>query len=174
VAPTAVGPVATRADGKPIDAPDSLQPRLPVLLPGQRLGVGGNLLVGPSARVARLEAKISGTVAVPVAVFAAWARSMTVTDLRHTGPDGRGLSTVTGTLRTEPPATPPCSPDFNLILRDKKSKIIYGLRTTASTPTFEERFPAAADYSKAEVYVVQGADAMVSIDVAAAASCGGR
>jgi hypothetical protein len=91
---------AIGADGKPIpNAPGTaLQPRLPVMLPGQRLGLAGTLLVDRATKVSRLTATISDSQALPLSEFSTWARTVTVTDLRHTLPDASGLSTVTGTV----------------------------------------------------------------------------
>jgi hypothetical protein len=149
---------AISADGKPIaNAPGTaLQPQLPVILPGQRLGLAGTLLVDRATQVSRLTATISDSQALPVTEFSTWAKSVGVTDLKHTPADASGLSTVTGTVVSDPARTDLCNPDFNLILRDKTNKIIYGTTTTKSEPTFEGRFPNTADYSKAEAYVVQG------------------
>jgi hypothetical protein len=164
---------AVRKDGERIEASRSQLLEPPVLLPGQRLGVSGTLLVDRSEDVARLEARFNNTQVLPLVAFAAWAKSVTVTDLRHTGPDSRGLSTVTGTIRTDPPDTSLCSPRFHLILRDKSNKIIYGMSAKGSRPTFEESFPAATDYSKAEVYVVQGSFSL-ALNVLADVACQGR
>ena len=159
-------------DGRPVKVSDALQPQLPVILPGQKLGLAATLLLDDrSAKVTRLQATITGAVPVPTAEFAGWARSVTVTGITHTGPDARGLSTITGTVTTDPASTALCNPQFNLILRDKANKIIYGTTGTARTPTFQERFPAATDYDNTQVYVVQGAPATLSIDLAATASC---
>lgn len=149
---------AIGADGRPIaNAPGTtLQPQLPVILPGQRLGLAGTLLVDGTTQISRLTATISDSQALPVTDFATWAKTVSVTDLRHTVPDASGLSTVTGTVVSDPARTDLCNPDFNLILRDKDNKIIYGMTTTKSEPTFEGRFPDTADYRKAEAYVVQG------------------
>jgi hypothetical protein len=149
---------ALDADGKSVSndpyARDLLN--LPVILPGQRLGLAGTLLVDPATKVSRLTATVSGSQALPVSEFSTWARSATVTDLKHTGPDASGFTTVTGTLVTDPPNAKLCNPDFTLILRDKDNNIIYGMTTTKNGPTFEERFPAATDYTRGEAYVVQG------------------
>jgi hypothetical protein len=149
---------AIGADGKPIaNAPGTaLQPRLPVILPGQRLGLAGTLLVDRATKVSRLTATISDSQALPVSEFSTWARTVTVTDLKHTQPDASGLSTVTGTVVSNPDRVNLCNPDFNLILRNKDNKIIYGMTTTKGEPTFEERFPDTTDYTKTEAYVVQG------------------
>ncbi len=150
---SAIGP-----DGKPIaNAPGTaLQPRLPVILPGQRLGLAGTLLVDRATKVSRLTATISDSQALPVSEFSTWARTVTVTDLKHTQPDASGLSTVTGTVVSNPDRVNLCNPDFNLILRNNDNKIIYGMTTTKGEPTFEERFPDTTDYTKTEAYVVQG------------------
>jgi len=161
---------AVAADGTTITPSGFLQPALPVILPGQRLGVAGTLLVDRSAKVARLEATVKGSRALPVTEFATWAKTVTVVDLKHTGPDSRGLSTVTGTVRTDPPTVNLCNPHFALILRDRNNKIIYGLTATADEPSFEEHFPPATDYRAAQVYVVQGVESL-GMNSAATTSC---
>jgi hypothetical protein len=81
---------------------------------------------------------------------------VTVTDLEHTQPDANRLSTVTGTVMSDPASVNLCNPDYNLILRDREDEIVYGMTTTKGEPTFEGRFPDTADYTKSEAYVVQG------------------
>jgi hypothetical protein len=149
---------AIGADGKPIaNAPGTaLQPQLPVILPGQRLGLAGTLLVDRATKVSRLTATISDSQALPVSDFSSWAKTVTVTGLKHTQPDASGLSTVTGTVVSDPASVNLCNPDFNLILRDEDGKIIYGMTTTKDEPVFEGRFPDNTDYSKSEAFVVQG------------------
>jgi hypothetical protein len=147
---------AIGTDGQPIKDPYAPHLNLPVILPGQRLGLGDFLQVDRSKQVARLAATISNTANLPAPEFATWARSATVTDLKHTGPDTHGLTTVTGTLVTDPSTVTLCNPQFSLILRDQNNKIIYGVRSLQNEPTFAERVPAATDWSKAAVYLLQG------------------
>jgi hypothetical protein len=119
---------AIGADGKPIaNAPGTaLQPRLPVILPGQRLGLAGTLLVDRATKVSRLTATISDSQALPVADFSTWAKTVTVTDLEHTQSDASRLSTVTGTVVSDPASVNLCNPDYNLILRSRETRSFMG------------------------------------------------
>ena len=74
---------------------------------------------------------------------------------------------------TDPPSVNLCNPDFTLILRDKNSKIIYGLTATADSRGSRNASPANTDYSKAQVYVAQGVTSL-GINPAQPASCRGQ
>jgi hypothetical protein len=169
---TEVKVTAIGADGVPMtDQYASSSPDLPVILPGQRLGLAGMLDIASSAKVARLSVKITDSQPVPVAEFSTWARKVSVANLRHTA-TRRGTDSVTGSLVVEPPGARLCHPEFYLILRDRRHKIIYGAWGRGPEPAFDGRFPAAADYSRAEAYVVQGMSSTLGLGPAGpVASC---
>jgi hypothetical protein len=154
--------MAVDGDGKRVDEDPALQPMIPVLFPGQRLGAGGTLLVDGSAKVSGIRIRFTRSTAFDSSRFATWPKSVTVTDLKHTGPDSRGLSTVTGTIQADPPTARLCNPDFNLILRNKSGQIVFGQNSTSvdGGPTFEDRFPTDVDFGRTEVYVVQGGQSL--------------
>jgi hypothetical protein len=169
---TVIKVTAEEAAGTEIHSSGDDPPTLPVLLPGQRLGAGGTISVGRSAKVARVVVTFTHAEAAPVEAFAAWPKSVTVTQLTHSAPDDRGFTTVSGKIHTNPPGATLCEPQVNLIVRNRTGKIIYG---EVGTPngigvTFESAFPAGSDFDRSEVYVAQGRPA-VSLRPAAFASC---
>jgi hypothetical protein len=141
---------------------------LPVLLPGQRVGLGGTVIVEQPA--ASLETRVSQTQNLPAAEFASWPKTVTVSDVKHTGPDSSGHTQVTGTVVTDPASVTLCNPQFFLLLRDKAGKIIFGAGPEKSGPTFDERLPSGVDWSTAEISVVMGV-ATLGIPSGAKLSC---
>jgi hypothetical protein len=141
---------------------------LPVLLPGQRIGLGGTVIV--EEPVASLETRVSQTLNIPANAFASWPASVQVSDIKHTGPDSSGHTQVTGTLVTDPASVTLCNPQFFLVLRNKAGKIIFGAGPTKTEPSFDERLPSGVDWSTAEISVVLGV-ATLGIPSGAQLSC---
>ncbi|WP_436536411.1 hypothetical protein [Actinoplanes sp. HUAS TT8] len=136
---------------------------LPAVLPGQRLGVGGKLLVDVNASVKNLRVSVSDTQNVPASAFSSWP-AVHVVDIKHQGPDSSGHTQVTGTLVTEPSTAEPCNPQYFLLLRDSAGALIYGVAATQSEPTFDERLPSGIDWSKAEISVAMGTQTLGEVN----------
>jgi hypothetical protein len=137
---------------------------LPALLPGQRVGLGGVLLVDVDATVKSLRVRISDTENVPVSVFSSWP-AVKVTGLRHRGPDSSGHTQVTGTLVTDPSTAKPCNPRYFLLLRNSTGTLIYGAETSKSGPSFDERLPSGVDWSTAEISVTLGVPKLGPVNI---------
>jgi hypothetical protein len=127
---------------------------LPVLLPGQRIGLGGTVIVEEPA--VSLKTGVSQTQNIPADAFASWPKTVQVADIRHTGPDSSGHSQVTGTVVTDPASVTLCNPQFFLVLRNKAGKIMFGAGPEKTGPTFDERLPSGVDWSTAEISVAMG------------------
>ncbi|BCY13194.1 hypothetical protein [Actinoplanes sp. L3-i22] len=128
---------------------------LPAVLPGQRVGLGGELLVDFAAQVKSIRVRVLDTQNVSVSVFSSWP-TVQVTGIRHHGPDSSGYTQVTGTLVTDPNTAKLCNPRYFLLLRDRSGALIYGVETTKSGPSFDERLPSGVDWSKGEIFVGMG------------------
>ncbi|BCY08930.1 hypothetical protein [Actinoplanes sp. L3-i22] len=128
---------------------------LPAVLPGQRVGLGGMLLVGFDASVKSIRASFSDTQNMPVSAFSSWP-AVHVTDIKHRGPDSSGHTQVTGVLVTEPNTAKLCNPRYFLLLRNTAGALIYGVETYKEKPFFDERLPTGIDWSKTEISVVMG------------------
>jgi hypothetical protein len=150
---------ALDAKGAKLPVSDGPDPSvdLPVLLPGQRLGLGGQLfLIGDASRARKLAISVSRTQNIPATEFASWPRSVTVTGLHHSDPGADGYTEVTGTVTTYPPGITLCNPAFYLVLRAAKNTIVYGQHATQQQPSFSGDMPADVDWSSAQISVVQG------------------
>ncbi len=129
---------------------------LPAVLPGQRVGLGGMLLVDIDASVKSIRVSVADTQSAPLSAFSAWP-AVHVTDIKHQGPDSSGHTQVTGTLITEPSTAKPCNPRYFLLLRDTAGTLIYGVEGLEKKPSFDERLPTGIDWSKTEISVTMGA-----------------
>jgi hypothetical protein len=147
-------------------------PILPVILPGQRLGVGTDIFVGDASKAAALSAQVRTSQWLPASDFAAWPRTVTVERIVVTGPDDHGGSRLSFTVRTDPPTARLCDPIAYIIARDRLGKIVYGIseRLISSTLETSVRFPPDADPSRTEVSIVQGRPTFGSKDILTCAS----
>jgi hypothetical protein len=141
---------------------------LPVLLPGQRVGLGGTVIVEEPA--VSLKTRVSQSQNISADAFASWPKTVKVANIKHTGPDSSGHSQVTGTVVTDPASATLCNPQFFLVLRNKAGKIVFGAGPQKSGPTFDERLPSGVDWSTAEISVVMGV-ATLGIPSGAKLSC---
>ena len=138
---------------------DDTGANLPVILPGQRLGVAALIhLAHDPGTVASLGVDIMSHEVAPVTLFAGWPKSVTAEDVSYGVPDAADATTMTFHLRTDPPNTPLCHPVAQVIVRDRAGNIIYGAaqHVDASIVTVDILLAAGADRSKTEVYVAQG------------------
>jgi hypothetical protein len=138
---------------------DDTGAHLPVILPGQRLGVAALIhLAHDPGTVASLGVDITSRELVPASVFAAWPKTVTAEDVSYGVPDAAGATTMTFHLRTDPPNTPLCHPVAQVIVRDRAGRIIYGRAQPVDAPTVTVGIllPAGADRPRTDVYVVQG------------------
>jgi hypothetical protein len=136
---------------------DGDPPDVPVILPGQRIGVGGTIRLPRPTRVARVVVMFVRSKSAAAEGFADWPR-VTVDDLTHSEPDSHGLTTFSGRIRSEPPGVYLCEPQIHLILRDRLGRIIYGQDgfPDGNIASFDVELPAHTDFAKTEVYVVLG------------------
>ncbi|MEV6926152.1 hypothetical protein AB0M46_16875 [Dactylosporangium sp. NPDC051485] len=147
------------ATGAPVGEPKLGLANLPVLLPGQRLGIGGliHVLQGPET-VASLSFEIRDNKLLPASVFAAWPRSVTARNVTYGAPGTGGYVPMTFEIVTDLPKAPLCQPALHIIARDKTGHIVYGTSQPLKgiAVSLDVPFPAEADLSKAEIYVEQG------------------
>ncbi|MFI1989081.1 hypothetical protein [Actinoplanes sp. NPDC020271] len=148
--------VAIGTDGKELTG-DQAKARifLSAVLPGQRLGAGGKLLVDINASIKNIRVSVSNTQNVPADAFSSWP-TVHVADIKHSGPDSSGHTQVTGTVVTDPSTAKPCDPTYYLLLRNGAGTLIYGAAATGSEPSFDERLPSGIDWAKAEISVAMG------------------
>ncbi|MFG2039121.1 hypothetical protein, partial [Dactylosporangium sp. NPDC048998] len=147
------------ASGTPAGEPQTGLANVPVLLPGQRLGIGGLLHVLQGAdTVATLSFNIPDNDLLPAGFFKAWPRSATARNVTYGPPDAGGYVSTTFEIVTDPPNTPMCQPVAHIIARDKAGHIVYGNLEPIKGPmvSLSVPFPASADLSKTEIYVEQG------------------
>ena len=147
------------ASGNPVGQPKDVLPGLPVLLPGQRIGIGGLVhLTQDPQTVASLSFKVQDNDLVPATTFAAWPRSVTARNITHDAADAGGTVPLTFDVVTDPPNAPLCQPTAQIIARDKAGHIVYGTfeRITGPTVSLSVKLPASADLTKTEIYVEQG------------------
>jgi hypothetical protein len=152
--------VATDASGQPISTEEENSgANLPVILPGQRLGLAALITVSHDAdKVAALSVHLTHRELAPAGAFAAWPKTVKAQDISFTKPDAAGSATMTFSLATEPPHAPLCNPVAQIILRDRAGRIVYGRSKNVNGPfiSVDVTLPPSADVSKAEVYVAQG------------------
>ena len=132
---------------------------LPVILPGQRLGVTALIRLSEHAgSVASLGIDLVSFDLVAPSLFMAWPKSATAEDLAYEVLDAAGDTRLTFHVRTDPPSAALCHPVAQVIVRDHAGRIVYGRAqpVDGSIVTVELRLPTGADRSKTEVYVVQG------------------
>ncbi|WP_433361092.1 hypothetical protein ACQPZX_27870 [Actinoplanes sp. CA-142083] len=130
-----------------------------VLFPGAELAVAGPLQLPKGAQVSGLKAQVIDYTVQPAPDFSGWARPEVV-DLARGKPGAQGMSTVTGTVKVEPPSTPICVSDFVLIMRDKADKIVYAdvdptVGQTLVKPEFQVPPVPAADFARTKIYAPQ-------------------
>lgn len=147
---TAVGADGAELTGS--EAGDNVS--VPVLLPGQRVLVGGTLIA--DKKVTGLKTTVSQTQNIAASQFPGWPASVKVTGIQHSSPDPSGRTRVFGTVQAEPASASLCNPAYYLVLRNTAGKIIFGASTTEDGPNFDERLPGGVDWSTAEISVVLG------------------
>ncbi|MGI5238575.1 hypothetical protein [Dactylosporangium sp. CA-139066] len=147
------------ASGASVGQPQRGLANVPVLLPKQRLGIGGliHVLDGPDT-VASLSFEIPRNSLVPASVFAGWPKSVTTRNVSYGQPDAGGYVAMKFEVVTDPPNKPMCQPTAHIIARDNANHIVYGTTEPIKSPSvsLSVPFPASADVSKTEIYVEQG------------------
>jgi hypothetical protein len=143
---------------------------VPVLLPGQKTGIGGSLSVGGGiAKVTDLTARIDDPEWRQATSFAAWPKA-TADQVTIGARDQRGSAPLSYTVRTDPPGAVLCAPVAHVLLRDGTGKIVSGASGKVDGPTVQTTIavPDGADPSRAEIYIVQGRVSLIVDQVACA------
>lgn len=160
---TRVTVTALGTDGKPLPGYTQDLLYVPVLLPGQQVALGGSGWA--KNRPTRIGLSVEGTQNVPVTAFAGWP-TVTFTDLSHSQPDRTGYTKVSATMVTDPERVQPCNPVYYLVVRDHTGRIIFGAKSLKGAPQFDEKVPAAVDWSKTGISATLGAGQLGLTDLA--------
>jgi hypothetical protein len=145
---------------------------VPVILPGQKTGIGGSLTVGDGvAKVTDLTARIGNVAWLPAAGFAAWPKA-TAEQVTLGARDQSGSAPLSYSVRTDPPGATLCSPMGHVLLRNTAGKIVSGAsgKIDGSPVQTTVAVRDGVDPSRTEVFIVQGRVSLVVEQVACANS----
>jgi hypothetical protein len=143
--------------GSRVDDPASaVAAVLPVILPGQRLGLAGQALLGSGTAVS-LRVRLIANTPVPADSFAGWP-AVGAPSVSFAGPDRHGVTTATVSLSWQPADAALCDPWITAIARDGADRIVFGYEQalTAMPARLPLALPAGADRSRIEFFVRQG------------------